>query len=52
MTAKLALQILEKEGIVYRMARRGTFLSDNKASRSNVTEKNSNWPVYRFICHE
>ncbi|MFF2479407.1 GntR family transcriptional regulator [Paenibacillus sp. NPDC058071] len=27
MTAKLALQILEKEGIVYRLARRGTFVS-------------------------
>ncbi|WP_236703091.1 GntR family transcriptional regulator [Paenibacillus xylanivorans] len=27
MTAKLALQILEKQGIVYRLARRGTFLS-------------------------
>lgn len=27
MTAKLALQILEKKGIVYRMARRGTFVS-------------------------
>jgi len=29
MTAKLALQILEKEGIVYRLARRGTFISAN-----------------------
>lgn len=27
MTAKLALQILEKQGIVYRLARRGTFVS-------------------------
>ncbi|OBZ18606.1 GntR family transcriptional regulator [Bacillus sp. FJAT-27264] len=27
MTAKLALQILEKQGIVYRLARRGTFMS-------------------------
>ncbi|MBJ6360154.1 substrate-binding domain-containing protein [Paenibacillus sp. GCM10012307] len=27
MTAKLALQILEKEGIVYRLERRGTFMS-------------------------
>ncbi|WP_139999362.1 GntR family transcriptional regulator [Paenibacillus paridis] len=44
MTAKLALQMLEKEGIVYRMSRRGTFLSDNETSRSNAAEKNSNRP--------
>ncbi|WP_449011417.1 GntR family transcriptional regulator [Paenibacillus taichungensis] len=44
MTAKLALQILEKQGIVYRLARRGTFVSGDylggpgKASLSgNVT---------------
>ncbi|WP_340004063.1 GntR family transcriptional regulator [Paenibacillus sp. FSL K6-0276] len=41
MTAKLALQILEKKGIVYRHARRGTFLSADYQTNSEelVLEK-------------
>jgi GntR family transcriptional regulator of arabinose operon len=39
MTAKLALQILEKQGIVYRLPRRGTFISGDYTGQETLGDQ-------------
>src|SRR5690554_2735268 len=47
MTSKLALQALAKDGLVYRMARRGTFLSDQGNEFDNFEmKKNDTVPIH------
>lgn len=60
MTSKLALELLEEQGVVYRLPRRGTFLSGNRQqeSHANVQEpvptsvdKNKNKQIALIVPH-